>query len=122
MPRFFWAVHTADNHHQQAYSFLKKHVETHRFGVPILLWFEFQATCSKQKRNFRSIYLPSPKIYELDKQLMRMASKAEVFHLFLTLKGADLVDATIALLEHIPLAMCDGDFDKNRTKIELVKV
>ena len=108
------AINSADPKHEDCYQFVREREAT--WVVPLVAAFEFHAAQSRAvregRRVIREIYWPNAERYEITTGMLRRVSEAGLFERLSPLRGADLIYACVAALEHIPLATHDRDFEK----------
>ena len=119
------AVNSGDAKHLDSYGFIKDRQCT-TWVVPTIAYFEFQAAQSRLrregKRALRELYLPNAEVFEITAATLRRASEEGLFESLSQLRGADLVYACVAALEHLPLATHDSHFRSVETRISVLWV
>jgi predicted nucleic acid-binding protein len=121
-----------DPNHQESYWFFKNlhDADAATWVVPGLIFFELQATRARRFREKRDalpvygripLYFDNCEIYEVTPTFLQKVWDLDLYRKFDSLKGADLLYACIAHVEHIPLVTQDRDFDRHTNLIEIVR-
>jgi len=89
------------------------------------LWFEFQATLSRKKREgqkvLRDVYILNDRrlVYSIDENFLRKTSTLKLYEKFENLRGMDLIHACIAFIEKAHLVTLDNHF-RNVADISII--
>jgi predicted nucleic acid-binding protein len=124
-------VNSDESEHFSCYSFFRNLHDENKaiWVVPGLVFFEFQAAQSRRYRekNRKDVFRQAPlfksncDLYEITQKFLGKVWDAELYDLFSSLKGADLLYACIAKIENIPLVTHDYGFEKYKHQISLIK-
>ena len=118
------AIRSCDPNHNVCYNFFKNHEDSTTWVVPIIAYFEYQATQSRLQREgkkaYRELYIPNQEIYNVSLDLVHKTAEQNLANIFSELRGADLVYACIAKIENIPLVTCDNHFNSYIGQISII--
>jgi predicted nucleic acid-binding protein len=125
-------INMDDPYHQGCYTFFQDLHETDRvrWVVPGLIFFELQATRARRKRDGIEdrppygripLYDENSELYEVTPAFLKSVWDQDLYNVFLSLKGADLLYACIAKVENIPLVTHDTDFDPYEGAIKIIR-
>jgi predicted nucleic acid-binding protein len=98
--------------------------------VPGLIFFELQAVRARRKRDKVEdrppygripLYMENSELYEVTPAFLKRVWALDLYNVFLSLKGADLLCACIAKVENIPLVTHDKDFDQYESTIQIIR-
>lgn len=117
-------IRSQEPNHLPCYQFFRENEDV-TWVVPVLAYFEYQAVQKQlQKRQnlkpYREVYISNLEIYDITLDLARKSSEMNLFEIFDSLRGADLIYACIAKIENIPLVTTDGDFQRYSNHIEII--
>jgi predicted nucleic acid-binding protein len=99
-------------------------------ALPGLIFFELQAVRARRKRDKVEdrppygripLYVENSELYEVTPAFLKRVWDLDLYNLFLSLKGADLLYACIAKVENIPLVTHDKDFDQYEGTIQIIR-
>ena len=125
-------INMDDPEHQSCYWFFKNLHDADRvtWVVPGLIFFELQAVRARRKRDkvedrppYGSIplYVENTELYEVTPKFLKSVWDQDLYNVFLSLKGADLLYACIAKMENLPLVTHDKDFDQYEGVIQIIR-
>jgi predicted nucleic acid-binding protein len=121
-----------DPEHQSCYWFFQNLHDADRvtWVVPGLIFFELQAVRARRKRDKVEdrlpygripLYMENSELYEVTPAFLKRVWDLDLYNVFLSLKGADLLYACIAKVENIPLVTHDKDFDQYEGTIQIIR-
>lgn len=125
-------INMDDVAHQSCYWFFNNFhdADAVTWVVPGLIFFELQSVRARRKLSkvedrppYGSIplYDENTELYEVTPKFLKQVWDQDLYNVFLSLKGADLLYACIAKVENIALVTNDTDFDKYRGVIEIIR-
>jgi predicted nucleic acid-binding protein len=125
-------VNSDDAEHFSCYSFFRDLHDADKalWVVPGLIMFEFQATQSRRYRELRPgkpvfrnapLFYTNTELYHVTKKFLTKVFELALYDKFSHLRGADMLYACIARVEGIPLVTHDGNFDRYRNQIAIIK-
>jgi predicted nucleic acid-binding protein len=125
-------INMDDLEHQSCYWFFKNLHDADRviWVVPGLIFFELQAVRARRKRDMIEnsppyaripLYVENSELYEVTPTFLKIVWDLNLYDVFLSLKGADLLYACIAKVENIPLVTHDRDFDQYEGIIQIIR-
>jgi predicted nucleic acid-binding protein len=125
-------INMDDPEHQSCYWFFQNLHDADRvtWVVPGLIFFELQAVRARRKRDKVEdrppygripLYMENSELYEVTPAFLKRVWDLDLYNVFLSLKGADLLYACIAKVENIALVTHDKDFDQYEGTIQIIR-
>ena len=125
-------INMDDPERQSCYWFFQNLHDADRvtWVVPGLIFFELQAVRARRKRDRVEdrqpygripLYMENSELYEVTNAFLKRVWDLDLYNVFLSLKGADLLYACIAKVENIPLVTHDKDFDQYEGTIQIIR-
>ena len=125
-------INMDDPERQSCYWFFQNLHDADRvtWVVPGLIFFELQAVRARRKRDRVEdrqpygripLYMENSELYEVTNAFLKRVWDLDLYNVFQSLKGADLLYACIAKVENIPLVTHDKDFDQYEGTIQIIR-